>query len=424
MLATMGGFVELSHWIRIDALLVFTITVSILLFLDSQKSFHPAILVGAYIFAAMAFMTKGLVGIALIAPPWIAGGWMNWETNLRKWKTHLSGFFISFGIILAWMLTFRRIGGIALFNEWFWDNQIGRFLGRTPQLGHIHGPFYYLEQIWGVLFPWGLILLAWMFSSAMRRKLREAIPMELLVPLGAWAFAGLLVLSASGTKRTIYLFPLMPAYAILFAASYKQMPLFVHRVFQGLIWLLASACVFLSLTSPSLQGSRLDGFVFHLHPAASALSFLAIVMILAYWRSLLKALVTGVSVFYIVAILTMIPVFENFKNYRPYFLEFSRSIPLLDRSMICGYNLDQTTQALFPYYTGWFIPVFYDEHDLASALNGTHKSCSELVVQMEDFIKQNPQLDVPDHRTIFSIKLPTGRILALVEGANSTNNER
>lgn len=75
-----------------------------------------------------------------------------------------------------------------------------------------HGapPWYYLPRIFGVFFPWSLLLI----PIAIDFWKRRAIPAPVR-PVAAWFLIPFLILSLASGKRQVYLLPLMPALALL-----------------------------------------------------------------------------------------------------------------------------------------------------------------------------------------------------------------
>ena len=108
------------------------------------------------------------------------------------------------------------------FMTWFWDNNIGRFLGfSVAELGSDNERGFILKAILTSGFPvWplaiaGLVLGGW-------RRLRPAHP-GLLVPFVVTSI-GLAVLSASATARQLYLLPFVLPAALLAVDGLDRLP--------------------------------------------------------------------------------------------------------------------------------------------------------------------------------------------------------
>jgi len=100
----------------------------------------------------------------------------------------------------------------AYFHEWFWENNVGRFLGfSVERLGNANKPFLVLIAAPRVTFP--LVPLAALALWYYRREWRQP---WFLLPAVISAI-GLAVLTLSATARPYYLLPLTPAFAMLAA---------------------------------------------------------------------------------------------------------------------------------------------------------------------------------------------------------------
>ncbi len=89
---------------------------------------------------------------------------------------------------------------------------MGRLTGSSAELGHIK-PGEYLFYLGGLAeytLPWLPLVLLWCWQT-LRQKQWSASRLFLL----SWALGTLLLLSIASTKRTLYLFPLMPVFALM-----------------------------------------------------------------------------------------------------------------------------------------------------------------------------------------------------------------
>lgn len=111
-----------------------------------------------------------------------------------------------------------------LFMQWFWENNVGRFLGfSVSTLGAGNPPFY----IWKVAalfafpsFPIGCVY-------AFTRKRDEWRKPGFALPV-ATAAVGLLLLTFSASARALYLLPLVPSFALLAAGGAAALPAKLH----------------------------------------------------------------------------------------------------------------------------------------------------------------------------------------------------
>ena len=232
VLVTMLGFFSASHWVMMDGLLMFFASAAVLLLFVGLDRSRLFLLLGGYLALGLAFLIKGFVSWAVVAPAGLALLWIYYKTILREPLRHLAGILLLVAPGLAWVLALYFYGGPALFHEWFFDNQLGRFMGTTHHLGHINGPFYYLGLAPLVLLPWTPVILGWVAQRGWRQWSEENPHARNLLWLSvAWSFGGLLLLSLAGTKRGIYLYPLLPGFAVVTAVGTDSMQRWVKRLF-------------------------------------------------------------------------------------------------------------------------------------------------------------------------------------------------
>ncbi|CAJ0864803.1 ArnT family glycosyltransferase [Ralstonia flatus] len=112
-----------------------------------------------------------------------------------------------------------------LFQVWFWDNNIGRFLGfSVPVLGAENDdPFYVWHSLLTIGFPAGPLALVALACGAWRdwRTPHVALPL-------VFAAVGLLALQVSATARPLYLLPFIVPLATLGQRAITRLPMRVH----------------------------------------------------------------------------------------------------------------------------------------------------------------------------------------------------
>ena len=109
------------------------------------------------------------------------------------------------------------------FNRAFWYEQnVGRFLGATSNHDHAQGPLYFLTFLPAIVFPWSFYALPALFFGAKRvwpantDARRGAL---FLLVSAAWI---LLFFSKSESKLVTYILPLVPPFAVLMAAYFDR----------------------------------------------------------------------------------------------------------------------------------------------------------------------------------------------------------
>lgn len=333
VLATLPGFVHVTHWLLTDVALMFFVTAALWALAEAYLAGRSLMLPLAGLFAAGAFLTKGLIG-----PVFIALGGLPLLLSSKPWKDsrdprsafrpqpsaflwHLAAL-ISFALpVTAWAEAFWRQGGRALFMEWFWTNHFGRLSGTATQLGHFNGPLYYLGTLPVYLLPW-LPIVVWgcWRSVPDRTRLRE-----LALPV-VWGLGGVLLLSLSATKREIYLAPLLPAFALLAAHT---------------------------LAAPLPRG---------LTECASP----------RYLASLIGLWLIGLTI--------AEPLVNRQKNYGPAFREFAHQMTARSGLRAAGWDLDETTRAGFYWYADKTFPALTNRADVSAILAGHHPAFNAIVI--------------------------------------------
>lgn len=168
-------------------------------------------------FAALATLAKGPVGAAL--PGIAALLFLALKRDLAfVGRMHLA-VAVPFGVVVAgaWYALALAQGGEAFFLR-----QIVHEIVMTPLggAGHHHNIFYYVPALVAGMAPWSLFFPALaIFLFRRRRRLAE---IEALYPL-VWFAAVFVVLSIALGKRSVYILPLYPAVALLFAAWWKNL---------------------------------------------------------------------------------------------------------------------------------------------------------------------------------------------------------
>ncbi|MBK7642141.1 MAG: glycosyltransferase family 39 protein [Planctomycetes bacterium] len=324
VLATMVGFADVGHKAVNDALLICFVGAAHLFLLERRT------LPLAGLCCGLAFLTKGPIGpILALGPPLVAG------VVLREWRVLRAIPWCVFGTLLLgtpWVLALGLEHGWDKVRVCLVDNTLGRSLGgpdgKPTSFGHERGPFYYLGAFPLMLAPWILVLPAWLRSRGRKR----ALFLALLV------LAGGLLLSIPSGKRELYLAPLLPAAAAVAGA-------FLVRT-RSRATLSAIALVY-ALGAAAVVGYAVTHDLARYAPpfAIAALCFALLVA-----RPRVPALLGAVLAFTFVAQLVLRPVIDRQKNMRPGVLELSASIPAGEE--LVGYDLDETTLAVVPFYSG------------------------------------------------------------------------
>lgn len=368
ILVTTAGFFYAAHRVIIDPLLMFLTCAAILLLFYGLDQEKPLSLWGGYAAAGLAFLAKGFVAWGMIALPWIALLIIYYRVIIRHYLLNLVGLLLLFGPPIAWMIALYSKGGPELWREWFLENQVGRFLGRTDHLGHIRGPFYYLPLLPAMLMPWMPVIIGWVVHRRWRRMLNDRPgTRNLLLVTIAWSFGNFLLLSLAGTKRDIYLFPLLPGFAVFAAAAIGDWKRWEKIALKFI-------CLALVLFLIVFSFGRLVWISGKIRPEFGVslpvlICAIAAALALHRYRNRTLAAVAGITgLFYLGAVFAVVPFIDLSKDYGPAARLVARAIPPGEESRVCGWHLDETTEAIFSYHTGFILHDIYDGEDLPGSI--------------------------------------------------------
>ncbi|MCL1126923.1 ArnT family glycosyltransferase [Shewanella surugensis] len=442
ILGTMEGFVVQTHWSRVDNLLLLTVIAASWAFyhgIKYQRSSH--ILLGA-IFAGLAFLTKGFVGIAIIMTIWLAvmlTFMLHYnhyiarynDNHAKKAKTtltkkhlitqlalsHGAGFILLSLIAGTWIILFKQTGTPETWHQWFWVNHFGRFAGDTAQLGHIKTgqPFYYLAALSEYSLPWLPVLLMWLLSiitKMLRRHTLDPINTFLLLA----CVIPLLLLSASATKRSLYLLPLLPLFALTTA---YYLPFCIGkwtRYFQQ-SWFTLCALIITLIAGipfylPFIPARLADKIPDNIHTYLSYLHWrfsivvLCLLTMVYLWRIRHKVPffhhISAVTLCLYVSLFSLlVPVVNMAKSMRQSTHAFIEQIPLMQREKIAAYRLSETSLAALVITAHWKIPQIHDPLRVHSILQGQDPHYQSVIVEhtgtFETLLPQiTPKLSLTD----------------------------
>lgn len=343
VLVTMVGFADVGHKAINDALLVCFVGAAHLCLFEHLRRPQRFVLPLAGLCCGLAFLTKGPIGpILALGPPLVAGALLCEWRILRAIPWCIAGTLV---LGAPWVLALGANHGWDKVRVCLVDNTLGRGLGgeQAASFGHARGPFYYLGAFPLMLAPWILVLPALVVSPAARR----ARFLALLV------LAGVLLLSIPSGKRELYLVPLLPAAAALAGVFLVRTRSRATLRAIALVYALAASAVAWFLLGSAGEAAAADAHrSFGDGLARCSPPFLAasVCFALLAWRPRLPVLLAAALAFTFVAQLVLRPVVDTLKSMREGVLELSASIPP-DEELV-GYDLDETTLAVVPFYSG------------------------------------------------------------------------
>ena len=387
-LVTMAGFLQTSHFILVDTALVAFVALSWWAFVEyrQRKPYVCRILVWA--FAAGAFLSKGLIGPALIFPGMVVfqlwtGGWRQVFSIL-----HITGLITFVGISALWLVPLALHDGGKSFNDWLFIENFGRFSGALHS-HHSEGPLFYIPGFLVITLPWS----PWLLVQAVdrlrhwKKNLRE---IEILTL--CWAGVGLILLSLSDNKRELYAYPLLPSAALLLAAFLAGR----EQLAGGRIWSLGWTFISL-LTVPTAILIHFLGYVDYPSPGICFIagSLVAVLGFLSIRRLLARPGGWGMPAFWIAPCLVVVqiailyvPVAEPIVTHRPGMMKIAELIDPDD--MPAAYRLGETDLGSFSFYTGRRLILLESKQKLWKHLS-KHPDRILLVTKRRWPFDKNPQ---------------------------------
>jgi 4-amino-4-deoxy-L-arabinose transferase-like glycosyltransferase len=185
----------------------------------------------------------GFLGKGLLAPGTLGVTAVLLPLLFREWrsKTYFQAMGIAFIASLPWLLIwpialYRR--SPELFMDWFWLNNVGRFLGfSVQQLGAPHTKYYWLTTL-----PW-LFIPALPLALVGLWRQRAAIPTQPGLQYALVVFGTFMVtLAAAASARPSYALPLLVPTALVAAPTAVTLPAWIDRTFDWSARLLFGAC--------------------------------------------------------------------------------------------------------------------------------------------------------------------------------------
>lgn len=421
ILSVTAGFFMSSHWILIDPLLMLLTAGAILLTFQGLDSGQPGWVLAGYLAGGLAFLTKGFVAWGLIFPAAVALTFLYFREIIRRPMLHLTGLALFFGPGLIWAAAFHSGAGEELWREWLVNNNLGRFSGDTTK-SHLRGPLYYLGIGPLLLLPWTPLLI----GGLLRPRSQEGRdgPRNLFLLLLAWAVGGLVLLSLAGTKRDIYLYPLLPGFAGLAVYCLRDIPRWARAVYGVLTAILTLPIVFFSFFTVTLGD---DGFrvVWMLSLPVALCALASLYSLYRFRRHFFPRVLTVSSLFCLALIWGAFPIIDQEKDYQPAVQRLAESASEFPPGRIAGWQLDETTRALFSYYAGLTIPDLSDKvpsladrERLATVLAGKDGEYDAVLFLLKRQTFPPPEMEGKNYRVAAEDRMGLNRRLFLVVGGS------
>jgi 4-amino-4-deoxy-L-arabinose transferase-like glycosyltransferase len=314
--------------------------------------------------AGIAFLAKGLLGPGMLAISALAlFALPHWRTRRHLVQLGWAALaFLPWALIWPALLYFRSN---ALFDEWFWVNNFGRFSG-SAGLGGVLDHALYLKAL-----PWfalpTLPLALWTVWRAWRAGGELRSP-ELQMPLTVFLVM-LAILSAASSARSIYGLPMLVPLALLGALALEPLPERFRATLEqagfwfGTVVVIGLWALWLAFLVgwPAALKARLvaesPSYVPHvaavpfLFAVAATCGWLFVVLVAARDRMRMPIVWTaGITVAWGLTMTLWLQFLDDAKSYRSVAADLKGHVPA--ETCITGRNLTEPQRAMFHYYSG------------------------------------------------------------------------
>jgi len=412
ILATMAGFILNMHWIRVDAALVFFVAAAVWGFAEAYMGGRRWFCLAGGLFTAGAFLSKGVIGPLLVGIAWL-GLIIPWLMSQRgkKWDLmipqHLLALVLFILPVAYWMFMLRQTGGEKLWHEWFYENHFGRLSGTATALGHMRAghPFYYIEVILFYTLPWLPAVAILLFTST-RDLFKTRNISSTHIFLGIWCVGSVLLLSASVTKREIYLAPVLPAFALVCAQALAGEPPLWTRYFFSFWSALAMVILAASAISPLWAGFlpasvpakvTVSLHAFSPRNILAGLCLAGCIAVLFYRRrdiSQTARLAAVTALLFIGFFAVPSRAIDAEKELGTETRAFASRIPPEKRNRIAGWGFNETSRAMFYFYCDWTVPLISDNKRVLTVVAGKDREYDSVIVtedtSIPDFFAGTP----------------------------------
>lgn len=185
----------------------------------------------------IAFMTKGILMPGILAVALVVLLFFAEFRTAQRMKALGVALLAASPFLVIWPgLLYMESPG--LFHEWFWNNNIGRFLGfSVKRLGAENDRFHLIELM--LTFAQPVLTLALYTLWRQRKEWKQA---QVSVPL-VLTCVSLAALFTSASCRVSYIMPLAPVLALLATQAYIHLEPKLSRVVQSVLYALFSIAV-------------------------------------------------------------------------------------------------------------------------------------------------------------------------------------
>ena len=301
-------------------------------------------------FLAKGLIAPGVFGLAAVLLPLCCA---RWRTRAYA-RTVLAALLAALPWLTLWPAALW-LRDPALFHDWIWTNNIGRFTGfAVPELGAAHDPGFWARNLWWITFP--ALPLAALALWRERARLRGDERMQSALVLVAVIFG---VLVASRSARGGYALPLLLPLSLLGARGALTLAprveaawrLLARILFGGIAVALWLAWLYI-MCAPA--PARLADFLpphpdRHVDVIKLACALAATAAAARLRLAALHTWVAGIALCWLLLVTLFLPWIDDVKSYRQVFATLA---PALGPGCVASWGVAESERAMLHYYDG------------------------------------------------------------------------
>ena len=313
-------------------------------------------------FLGKGLFAPGVLGLAAVALPIAFKEWR----RARYLRDLAIAFLVTLPFLVVWPAALW-LRSPELFQVWFWDNNVGRYLGfSVSYLGAATESGYWVQTL-----PWFLFPL-WIFAALALGRSRGRIGAQPGIQVGVTLAASIaVILWSSASARSIYALPLVPALAVLSAGAIGPVTARIDRALRFLgiafavsvavvVWW-AWACLVFAHEAPDWPwlGAYFPlRYALELSPA-KAIAAAAISVAFIAFAALSRRMVSGglalwsgsLAAGWALVALLWLPWIDHAKSYRGMYESLAHAIPA-QTDCVASLEIGESERAVLEYVLG------------------------------------------------------------------------
>lgn len=245
ILMSSGLYIGLARFLLTDMIFSILILMSLAAFYTGyiNPNYKTKGILLFFIFSALAVLTKGLLGVVIPILTIVAFLIMQKNLKFLKTQTTFWGSIVFLILALPWYVFMIKKFGQSFISEFFYNDHIRRIL-EAEHSSSDTWYFYPLIMTLGML-PWTVFVvssLAWLIRLCQEKSIDPVYHF-----LSSWILVVFVVFQMAHSKLASYIFPLMPALAII-SGDYISMLLNKSRNKSLLTMIILSSLLLIGLS--------------------------------------------------------------------------------------------------------------------------------------------------------------------------------